>query len=133
MTESKGDTLGFLAGQFGDRVHESKHPVLLHKISLLRSSSTKPSSFRAALKEVTYYLGYEATSTLTTRPIAITVPVGNDHIEDTGHKIVERVAIVPILRSGLGMVDPMLELLPSASIHHIGRSFSSLHFVLLLS
>ena len=124
MAEIKSATSGFEDdGEFGDQVHESKHPLLLHKITILRSSSTAPASFRAALREVTYHLGYEATAKLTTRSVAITVPVGRDHIEAAGHKLVERAAIIPILRSGLGMVDPLLELLPNAEIHHIGKQF----------
>lgn len=82
-----------------------------------------PGTFRAVLREVTYHLGYEATSDLTTTSVPITVPVGkDDHMEysDEGQKLVERVALIPILRSGLGMVDSMLELLPNAAIHHIG-------------
>ena len=125
--EKNDKTSGFKdAGSLGDQVHESSHPVLLHKITMLRSSSTIPAAFRAALREVTYHLGYEATSALTTRPVAITVPVGKEHIEAQGHKLVERVAIIPILRSGLGMVDPLLELLPNAAIHHIGEKLKEL-------
>lgn len=124
MADIKTATSGFQDdGEFGDQVHESKHPVLLHKITLLRSSSTAPAAFRAALREITYHLGYEATHTLTTRDVAISVPheKGDSHLEATGHKLVERVAMIPILRSGLGMVDPLLELLPDAEIHHIGK------------
>lgn len=112
MSNSKGD--------FGPNVHVSAHPVLSHKLSILRSSSSSTSAFRAVLREVTYHLGYDATSTLTTRPVQLTVPVGNDHVECTGSKIAERVALIPILRSGLGMVDSMRELLPKAAVHHIG-------------
>ena len=103
-------------------VHVSKHPVLAHKLSILRSSSTSPSSFRAVLREITFHLGYEATSTLTTRDIAITVPSTNhaDHVSAIGQKIKEKVALIPILRSGLGMVDSMLELVSDATVHHIG-------------
>ena len=119
--DKKDKTLGFrIASEFGDQVHESAHPVLLHKITILRSSSTIPASFRAVLREVTYHLGYEATSSLHTRPVPITVPLGKEHVEASGHKLVERVSIIPILRSGLGMVDSLLELLPNAAIHHIG-------------
>lgn len=108
-------------GSFGHNVHISEHPVLFHKITILRSSSTLPSSYRAVLREVTYHLGYEATKTLTTRDVAVSVPIGaHDHMECTGHKLVERIALIPILRSGLGMVDSMLELLPNAAIHHVG-------------
>ena len=104
----------------GPNVHISSHPVLSHKITILRSSSTPPSSFRSLLREVTYHLGYEATSSLTTRPMKISVPIGHDHVEHTGSHINERIALIPILRSGLGLVDAMLELLPSVDIHHIG-------------
>lgn len=101
-------------------IHVSKHPVLSHKISILRSSSTNPSSFRSVLREITFHLGYEATANLNTKPVALTVPVKNDHVDCTGKQLSERVAMIPILRSGLGMTDSMLELLPNAGIHHIG-------------
>ena len=101
-------------------VHVSNHPILSHKISILRSSSTAPKTFRAVLRELTFNLGYEATSTLTTKLIPLTVPVDNEHVEHTGQALAEKVALVPILRSGLGMVDSMLELVPDAAVHHIG-------------
>jgi len=101
-------------------VHVSKHPILSHKITILRSSSTSPASFRSVLRELTFHLGYEATSSLTTKSIPITVPVGHDHMEYTGSALMEKVSLIPILRSGLGMVDSMLELLPNAAVHHIG-------------
>ncbi|KAL7558249.1 hypothetical protein ACA910_009921 [Epithemia clementina (nom. ined.)] len=135
------------------KIHISGHPVLAHKLTILRSSTTKSGTFRAVLREVTYHLGYEASSRLTTRPVAITVPVGNSsshhhnnhnsktnttkgnlttsssghalveqqHLEwPHGQKLKEKIALIPILRSGLGMVDAMLELFPNAAIHHIG-------------
>lgn len=117
---------------YGNAVRVSKHPVLSHKLSILRSSSTSPSSFRSVLREITFHLGYEATSTLSTRDIPITVPSASNktstttaaeedqHIEAIGHKIAERIALIPILRSGLGMVDSMLELVDNATVHHIG-------------
>ncbi len=101
-------------------IHVSKHPVLSHKISTLRSSSTNPAAFRSVLREITFHLGYEATANLSTKPVAITVPVGHDHVECTGKTLSDRVAMIPILRSGLGMNDSMLELLPNAGVHHIG-------------
>lgn len=116
---------GEKANSYGERVRVSKHPIVAHKTAILRSSTTKPSVFRAVLRELTYHLGYEATSTLTTKPVDLSVPVptqngGLDHVECQGQKIKEHVALIPILRSGLGMVDAMLELLPNAEIHHIG-------------
>jgi uracil phosphoribosyltransferase len=108
--------------EYGPNVYVSAHPVLSHKITILRSSTTRPEVFRAVLREVTYHLGYEATGKLTTKPVAISVPVGKDdqHMEVEGHKLKERVSMIPILRSGLGMIDSMLELIPNAAIHHIG-------------
>jgi uracil phosphoribosyltransferase len=105
-------------------VNISKHPVLHHKISILRSSATSQRTFRSVIREVTYHLGYEASSSLKTREVPISVCVGKeklqDHMDCTGVKISDRVALIPILRSGLGMADGMLELLPKASVHHIG-------------
>jgi len=81
------------------------------------------------MREVTYHLGYEATAGLKTRPVQISVPVGKgdmDHIDMEGTKLADRVALIPILRSGLGMTDSMLELLPNAGVHHIGMYKNSL-------
>eukprot|EP01083_Nonionella_stella_P291555 992011_1 len=64
---------------YGDNIHISKHPVLSHKLSILRSSSTTPSEFRRLLREITFHLGYEATSTLLTRDIPITVPAASNN------------------------------------------------------
>ncbi|KAL3809313.1 hypothetical protein ACHAXA_008712 [Cyclostephanos tholiformis] len=107
----------------GPNVHVSRHPILAHKLSVLRSSSTPPHSFRAVLREITFHLAYEATSTLSTRDVPITVPSSSNssnHVDAIGQKLRERVALIPILRSGLGMVDPMLELVNGATVHHIG-------------
>lgn len=108
-----------------NKVHLSDHPVLSHKISILRSSSTIPAAFRAVLRELTFHLGYEATSTLSTKSVPVSVPLNGDatdgeHLEFTGARLADKVALVPILRSGLGMVDSMLELIPNAAVHHIG-------------
>jgi uracil phosphoribosyltransferase len=112
----------------GANVHISNHPVLLHKITIMRSSTTEPSTFRAALREVTYHLGYEATSRLTTTSVKISVPHGKTgHMDAVGFKLKERIALIPKIRSGLGMVDSMLELLPNAAIHHIGMYKSPEH------
>lgn len=108
--------------EFGANVHISVHPIIAHKITILRSSTTHCNTFRAVLKELTYHLGYEATTKLTVEPVDISVPsVGKQaHCDYQGQKLVERVALIPIMRSGLGMVDSMLELLPNAHVHHIG-------------
>lgn len=122
LPSSPAKVLPTFVAPYGPNVHISKHPVLAHKLSVLRSSSTSPSSFRQALREITFHLGYEATATLSTKDIPITVPGTNhtDHIDAIGSRISDKVALIPILRSGLGMVDPMLELVCNATVHHIG-------------
>ncbi|KAG1704136.1 hypothetical protein DVH05_006147 [Phytophthora capsici] len=92
------------------------HPVLRHKLTKLRDERTDSRVFRQLLREVTFYLGYDATDDLDTTPKKIKTPKG-DH---EGAELSTSVAIVPILRAGLGMVEPMLDLLPNATVHHIG-------------
>lgn len=94
----------------------STHPVLKHKITILRASSTKSPQFRQLLKELTFYLGYETTRQLNVVDKKVQTPLGSA----VGHELSEKVALVPILRAGLGMCDAMLELLPMAFVHHIG-------------
>ena len=111
-------------------IHLSSHPVVLHKITNLRSSETPPGTFRSLLKQVTYHLGYEATKSLTVNTgLPIQAPLGKESTPDqedlrcsstVGVRLKDRVALVPILRSGLGMTDAMLELLPNSAVHHIG-------------
>jgi len=108
------------AAMIHPNVFISTHPVLAHKISLLRSSSSSPSTFRCVLREITFHLGYEATKTLATKSVQLTVPLGHEHMECSGLALAEKIALIPILRSGLGMSDAMLELLPNSGVHHIG-------------
>lgn len=105
-------------------IHSSAHPVLGAKLTQLRNKNTKPAEFRQLLRSVTFYLGYEATKDFKTSVAKITTPIG----EHTGVSLAQNVAIVPVMRAGLGMVEPMLELLPDATVHHIGmyRSKASL-------
>lgn len=111
------------------KIHISSHPVLFHKITALRSAKTPPGTFRSLMKQVTYHLGYEATQSLQVkRGLPVTVPLGKETpeeeelrcSEDCGVRLLDKVALVPILRSGLGMTDAMLELLPNSAVHHIG-------------
>jgi len=90
--------------------------VLAHKLSALRSSETGPAEFRRVLREITFYLGYEATNSLTTKDVPISTP----QAQTTGQKLNQNIALVPIMRAGLGMLDAMLELTPNADVHHIG-------------
>lgn len=108
---------------YGNNVHISQHPVLQHKLSILRSSATSQDIFRSTLRAVTYHLGYEATSTLKTKQVPISVTTGKQveiQAECVGSKLDDNVALIPILRSGLGMADGMMELLPKSAVHHIG-------------
>mmetsp|Transcript_16008 Transcript_16008/g.22569 ORF Transcript_16008/g.22569 Transcript_16008/m.22569 type:complete len:250 (+) Transcript_16008:126-875(+) len=116
MTENGGEK----TKDFGPNCKVVSHPVIDHKLAKLRSSSTTTAAFRAVLEEITFLLGYEATKDLKTKDVQLTVPVGHEHVECTGKKVADRVALVPILRSGLGMIDTMRQLVPKAPVHHIG-------------
>jgi uracil phosphoribosyltransferase len=94
----------------------SKHPLVAHKLSILRDRRTEPKEFRELVRELTWLLGYEAMADLATRPLPIETPLARM----TGACLEPRVGLVPILRAGLGMVDAMLELLPTAEVWHIG-------------
>ncbi|KAJ1417057.1 phosphoribosyltransferase-like protein [Ochromonadaceae sp. CCMP2298] len=98
-------------------VVEATHPLVAAKMTVLRDTTTSPAEFRRKLKEITFYLGYEATKGLTTKEKAITTPVG----PFMGSTVAESVAIIPVLRAGLAMADGLLELMPDASVHHIGE------------
>ena len=100
-------------------VYVSSHPLLEHKLSILRDERTGTREFREVLKEVTMLLGYEATRDLPTEDIEVKTPVATCTCQKlSGRKLV----LVPILRAGIGMVDGFLQLLPSAKVGHIGLS-----------
>jgi len=93
------------------------HPLVKHKLTIMRDENTGPKEFRELLREITFLLGYEATRHIETFDVNIKTPIG----ETTGEMIRDKkVTIVPILRAGLGMVDAMLQLLPNASVGHVG-------------
>ena len=97
-------------------LHVSRHPLVLHKLSLLRDRTTEPKKFRELVRELSWLLGYEAMADLTTQPLDVETP-----LETTaGAELEPKVGLVPVLRAGLGMVDAMLELMPSAEVWHIG-------------
>jgi len=99
-----------------ERVHVSNHPLILHKLSLLRDVSTKPKKFRELVRELAILLAYEATADLSLEPVDVVTPMG----ETTGHTLKEKIGLVPILRAGLGMVDGIWEMMPGAEVWHIG-------------
>ena len=99
-----------------DNVLISKHPLVKHKLSKLRDTETQPKKFRELIKEIAGLLTYEATSDLLVKDIKVQTPLA----EAEGVDLVEKIGLVPILRSGLGMIDGVWELMPSAEVWHIG-------------
>jgi uracil phosphoribosyltransferase len=97
-------------------LHVSGHPAVLHKLAILRDERTEPKKFREVVRELSWLLGYEALADVGVRPIEIRTPME----AMTAHELGERIGLVPILRAGLGMVDAMLELLPTAQVWHLG-------------
>lgn len=97
-------------------VHESKHPLVAHKLSRLRDIKTEPKKFRELVREIAGLLAYEATADLATTPVEIETPLK----KMTAQQLQEKIGLVPILRAGLGMVEGIWELMPSAEVWHIG-------------
>lgn len=97
-------------------VFVSDHPLVHHKLSILRDSTTEPKKFRQLVKEITALLAYEATLDLGTRAIEVRTPVAMAKCKELQDKI----GLVPILRAGLGMVEGIWELMPSSEVWHIG-------------
>ena len=93
------------------------HPLIQHKISLLRDKNTGTKEFRELVSEIAMLMCYEATRDLPLKEIEIETPVA---VAKTKVISGSKIAIVPILRAGLGMVDGMLNLIPAAKVGHIG-------------
>ncbi|RUL89698.1 uracil phosphoribosyltransferase [Tautonia sociabilis] len=97
-------------------VSESTHPLVKQKLAMLRAADTPPSVFRQLVRSLATILGVEATASLPTRPTVVRTPLG----DAPGVELDGPVAIVPILRAGLGMADGLLDLIPEAQVWHIG-------------
>ena len=97
-------------------VYASKHPLVAHKLSRLRDKNTEPKKFRELVREVSALLAYEATADLATMPRDLETPLA----KMTGAELKEKIGLVPILRAGLGMVEGVWGLMPSAEVWHIG-------------
>lgn len=95
----------------------TNHPLIQHKLSILRSKETSSKEFRSLISEIAMLLCYEATRDLHLQEIEIETPICKTKARTIEGK---KLAIVPILRAGLGMVEGMLELVPSARVGHIG-------------
>ena len=97
-------------------LHVSQHPAVLHKLAILRDEKTEPKKFREVVRELSWLLGYEALADARVRPLEVKTPI--ETME--GAELADRIGLVPILRAGLGMVDAMLELMPTAQVWHLG-------------
>ncbi|MEM9187382.1 MAG: uracil phosphoribosyltransferase [Planctomycetota bacterium] len=97
-------------------VHEVAHPLIQCHLTRLRDAETPPSEFRQAVRRLATLLAYEATNDLDCTPTPVATPLA----ETTGQRLAGRVGLIPILRAGLGMVDPVLDLIPSAEVWHLG-------------
>ncbi|MGZ6345848.1 MAG: uracil phosphoribosyltransferase, partial [Candidatus Limnocylindrales bacterium] len=92
------------------------HPAVLHKLALLRDEGTEPKKFRELVREISWLVGYEALADAKVEPIRVQTPLESTE----GFRLAERIGLIPILRAGLGMVDAMLELMPTAEVWHLG-------------
>ena len=97
-------------------VFVSEHPLVQHKLALLRDRDTDPKTFRLLVREITQLLFYEATRDLQLAPLTVQTPLG----QCDGRQIVERIGLMPILRAGLGMAEAILDMIPNAQVWHLG-------------
>ena len=97
-------------------IHVSTHPLIQHKVTILRNKETESRKFRDLIREITILLAYEATKDLALKPVKVQTPLA---MAD-GFELEERVGLVPVLRAGLGMVNGIWELMPQAEVWHIG-------------
>ena len=98
-------------------VHVLDHPLIQHKLAILRDKNTGVKEFRELVSEIAGLMCYEATRSLPLMDVDVETPVATAHCKMLAGK---KLAIVPVLRAGLGMVDSMVDLIPSAKIGHIG-------------
>ncbi len=99
------------------RVTLIDHPLVQHKLAIMRSVDTGTKQFRELVRELALFEGYEATRDFPLEDVAVTTPISETVCRRLSGR---KVAIIPILRAGLGMVDGMLELVPSARVGHLG-------------
>jgi len=92
------------------------HPLVSHHLARLRDESTPPEEFRQLIQRLAVLLAYEATQDLALKQVEVQTPLTATHC----HTLSQRIGLVPILRAGLGLVDPILNLIPSAEVWHLG-------------
>ena len=99
------------------QLHVMNHPLILHKLSIIRDKNTTVKEFREIISEIASLMCYEATRNLPVEEFEVETPVGMAKVQRLAGK---KLAIVPILRAGLGMVDGVVQLIPNAKVGHIG-------------
>ena len=99
------------------KVHVFDHPLIQHKLSILRDKHTSVKEFRELISEIAMLMCFEATRDLPLEEIDVETPVATAHCKHIAGK---KLAIVPILRAGLGMVDGMVTMMPNVKVGHIG-------------
>ncbi len=104
-------TESFMSGVF-----EVEHPLIACHLTRLRDKSTPPREFRALVNRLASLLAYEALKDLRTERVTVETPL----TKTEGRTLAQRIGLVPILRAGLGMVEPVLELIPQAEVWHLG-------------
>lgn len=104
-------------GAWGENVFVMRHPLIQHKISMLRDERTGTNEFRKLVEEIAVLMGYEAFRNLPLEEVEVTTPIETCKTPMISGK---KLAVVPILRAGLGMVNGILTLVPSAKVGHIG-------------
>jgi uracil phosphoribosyltransferase len=98
------------------KIHVSKHPLVQHKLTILRDKDTDSKKFREVMKEIAILLTCEATADLQTELVQVETPIAMAK----GHRLKENIGLIPILRAGLGFVEGVWEMMPSAEVWHIG-------------
>jgi len=104
-------TEDFMSGVF-----EVQHPLIACHITRLRDQSTPPAEFRQLVHRLASLLAYEATKDLKAEPVKVQTPLAIAE----GRRLAQRIGLIPILRAGLGMIDPVLEMIPTAEVWHLG-------------
>lgn len=97
-------------------VFVSDHPLIQHKLSILRNKDTEPKKFRELIRELSILLAYEATADLGLRPVPVETPMGPAQCR----QLTESIGLIPVLRAGLGMVEGIWEMMPGSEVWHIG-------------
>jgi uracil phosphoribosyltransferase len=99
-----------------EQIHVSRHPLVLHRLALLRHRDTDSKTFRTLVHEMAQMIFFEAAADLQLTSWAVSTPLA----ECAGHRLSERVGLVPILRAGLGMAEGILKVVPDAQVWHLG-------------